>query len=69
MQFMAVMLLSSTVLLMGCAVTREPPAPLIGVDIMQVKAGDKVVFDGTLMSNDYLDRYLEWKDPTVRDSK
>ena len=61
MRFIAVMLLASTVLFSSCA-HRPAPAPVIGVDIMQVKTGDKVIFDGTLFSPFYLNEYLQWKD-------
>ena len=61
MRYTAVILLAYILSSTACAV-RHPPAPVIGVDIMQVKAGDKVIFDGTLFSPFYLNEYLQWKD-------
>lgn len=61
MRLIAVMCLALIPLFSSCA-HRHAPAPVIGVDIMQVKAGDKCVFDGTLFSPFYLNEYLQWKD-------
>lgn len=49
---------------MGCAskkVTTLPPAPVIGVDIVQLNEDDIAPFDGTLFSPFYLTEYLQWK--------
>jgi hypothetical protein len=61
MRYIAVTLLFCTLLLTNCA-SKRAPVPVIGVDIMSVKAGDKVLFDGTLFSSFYLNEYLQWKD-------
>ena len=61
MRYTAVMCLGSMLLFSSCA-HKPAPAPVIGVDIMSVKAGDKVLFDGTLFSPFYLNEYLQWKD-------
>ena len=56
-----VILAGSTLGLTGC-VSTNPPAPVIGVDIVQVKKGEVAPFSGTIFSPFYLDRYLEWKE-------
>lgn len=61
MRFIVVTFLVLIPLFSSCA-HKPAPAPVIGVDIMQVKAGDKVIFDGTLFSPFYLNEYLQWKD-------
>lgn len=61
MRYILAILLVYTLLLTGCA-SKRAPVPVIGVDIMSVKAGDKVIFDGTLFSPFYLNEYLQWKD-------
>lgn len=55
------MFLGSMLLLTGCAVN-NPPAPVVGVDIAQVKKGDAAPFSGTIFSPFYLNEYLQWKD-------
>jgi hypothetical protein len=56
-----VMLAVYMIVLIGCA-ANNPPAPVIGADIAQVKKGDIAPFNGTIFSPFYLDKYLEWKE-------
>lgn len=61
MRFIRVIFLACILSSTACGV-RHPPAPVVGVDIIQVKAGDKAPFDGTIFSPFYLNEYLQWKD-------
>lgn len=46
----------------SCAAKKEPfPEPLIGIDLENVSKGDKVPFDGILMSPSYFQNYMQWK--------
>lgn len=61
MLLVLVMLAGSMTALTGCAVN-NPPAPVIGADIAQVKKGEVAPFSGTIFSPFYLEKYLEWKE-------
>lgn len=64
MRYLVVMCLASTLLFNSCAARRPPPAPVIGVDIADVKKDAPVPFDGTLFSPAYLNDFLQWKADT-----
>lgn len=61
MRYILATLAVSMLSLMGC-VSSNPPSPVYGVDIKVVNQGEIAPFKGTLMSDFYLDRYLQWKD-------
>lgn len=64
MRLALVMLVLSTLLLGSCAakkISALPPAPVIGVDIIQLNKGDIAQFNGTEFSPFYLNEYLQWK--------
>ncbi len=45
----------------SCAVKHLPPAPVVGVDIVDLHKGDIVSFNGIEFSPYYLNQYLQWK--------
>lgn len=51
-----------TISLIGCAAS-NPPSPVYGVDILAIEKGVPAPYNGTLFSDFYLDKYLEWKEP------
>lgn len=59
----AVMLAGSIMSFNGCAAGKhEPlPEPVYGRDIVQLAKDVPAPFEGTLFSNFYLQKYLEWK--------
>ncbi len=62
MQLLRVIFLGSIVLLTACAVKHiQAPAPIIGVDIIELHKGDIVQFNGIEFSPFYLNQYLQWK--------
>jgi hypothetical protein len=61
MRFIAVMCLAYILSSTACA-GKNPPMPVYGVDIKAVNAGEVVPFKGTLFSDFYLNKYLQWKD-------
>ena len=61
---LAGLMLLSVTLVSSCScqhIATLPPAPVVGVDIAQVKKGDIVPFNGTEFSPFYLNEYLQWK--------
>ena len=61
MRLLQVIFLGSIVLFSSCAAKHLSPAPVIGVDIIQLKKGDAAPFNGIEFSPAYLDDYLQWK--------
>lgn len=64
MLFRLGMLAASMLLLANCAskhIATLPPAPVVGVDIVELHKGDVVQFNGTEFSPFYLNQYLQWK--------
>lgn len=61
MRLRLVILASLMALLGACAAKHLPPAPVAGIDIAIVHEGQQVPFNGTLMSDFYLNEYLQWK--------
>lgn len=57
------MYLGSIVLFSSCASKHisKAPAPVIGVDIVELHKDDIVQFNGTEFSPFYLNEYLQWK--------
>jgi hypothetical protein len=56
-----VVVISTLFIITSCAV-KHPPSPVYGVDIKAVAVGEPAPFKGTLFSDFYLNRYLQWKD-------
>jgi len=61
MRLYLVILVLSITASIGCA-RNNPPSPVYGVDILAIDKGDVAPYKGTLFSDFYLDKYLEWKE-------
>lgn len=47
--------------LYGCASTKPTANPVLGLDLVRVEKGEPAPISGTLFSDFYLERYLQWK--------
>lgn len=59
---LVVILVLLIALFSGCVVKHIPmPMPVVGIDIARVSVGQVVPFNGTIMSDYYLNEYLQYK--------
>lgn len=63
MRLYLVILVLSITASIGCA-RNNPPSPVYGVDIVAIDKGVVAPYKGTLLSDFYLDKYLQWKETT-----
>jgi hypothetical protein len=60
MRLLQVIFLGSMLSLIGCA-TKITANPVLGMDMVRVEKGQPAPISGTLFSDFYLERYLQWK--------